>query len=34
MPFTLDWNGKMKKMVMVTAMKKSDFKTPDPKLKV
>lgn len=34
MPFTLDWEGSMKKMVMVTAMKKPDFKSPDPKLKV
>ena len=34
MPFTLEWNGNMKKMVMVTAMKKRDFLSPDPKLKV
>lgn len=34
MPFTLDWQGSMKKMVMMTAMKKADFKTSDPKLKV
>ena len=34
MPFTLDWDGRMKKMVMVTAMKKRDFMSPDPKLKV
>ena len=34
MPFALDWDGRYKRMVMVTAMKKRDFKTPDPKLKV
>lgn len=34
MPFTLDWDGRMKKMVMVTAMKKKNFMSPDPKLKV
>ena len=34
MPFTLAWDGRMKKMVMVTAMKKRDFMSPDPKLKV
>lgn len=34
MPFTLDWDGRMKKMVMVTAMKKRDFMSSDPKLKV
>lgn len=34
MPFTLDWDGRMKKMVMVTAMKKRDFMSRDPKLKV
>lgn len=34
MPFTLDWDGKLKKMVMQTAMKKRDFKSPDPKLPV
>jgi hypothetical protein len=34
MPFTLDWDGKMKKMVMVTAMKKTNFMSPDPKLPV
>ena len=34
MPFTLDWDGKSKKMIMVTAMKKRDFRTPDPKLPV
>jgi hypothetical protein len=34
MPFTLDWDGKMKKMIMQTAMKKRDFKSPDPKLPV
>lgn len=34
MPFTLDWNGRMKKMVMVTAMKKREFMSADPKLKV
>jgi hypothetical protein len=34
MPFTLDWDGKMKKMVMVTAMKKQNFMSSDPKLPV
>lgn len=34
MPFTLDWDGKMKKMIMLTAMKKRDFFSSDPKLKV
>ena len=34
MPFTLDWDGKMKKMIMVTAMKKTNFMSPDPKLPV
>lgn len=34
MPFTLDWDGRMKKMIMQTAMKKRDFMSPDPKLKV
>ena len=34
MPFSLEWDGKKKSMVMVTAMKKRDFKTPDPKLPV
>ena len=34
MPFTLDWDGKMKKMVMMTAMKKNNFMSPDPKLPV
>jgi hypothetical protein len=34
MPFTLDWDGHMKKMVMLTAMKKQNFMSPDPKLKV
>lgn len=34
MPFTLDWDGRMKKMIMLTAMKKQNFMSPDPKLKV
>lgn len=34
MPFALEWDGNKKSMVMVTAMKKRDFKTPDPKLPV
>jgi hypothetical protein len=34
MPFTLEWDGKMKKMVMMTAMKKTNFMSPDPKLAV
>lgn len=34
MPFTLAWDRMGKRMVMLTAMRKSDFKTPDPKLKV
>jgi hypothetical protein len=34
MPFTLEWDGKMKKMVMLTAMKKQNFMSPDPKLPV
>jgi hypothetical protein len=34
MPFSLDWDGNMKKMVMVTAMKKRNFMSNDPKLKV
>ena len=34
MPFTLDWDRNKKSMVMQTAMKKADFKSPDPKLKV
>jgi hypothetical protein len=34
MPFALDWDGRLKRMVMLTAMKKRDFKSPDPKLKV
>ena len=34
MPFVLNWDGRMKKMVMVTAMKKKDFLSADPKLKV
>ena len=34
MPFTLDWDGKTKKMVMITAMKKQNFMSPDPKLPV
>jgi len=34
MPFTLDWDGKMKQMIMMTAMKKSNFASSDPKLKV
>ena len=34
MPFTLDWNNNKKSMIMQTAMKKADFKSPDPKLKV
>lgn len=34
MPFALDWDGRYKRMVMITAMKKRDFKSPDPKLKV
>jgi hypothetical protein len=34
MPFVLNWDGRMKKMIMVTAMKKKDFLSDDPKLKV
>lgn len=34
MPFTLDWDGKNKSMVMITAMKKPNFMSPDPKLPV
>lgn len=34
MPFTLDWDGKTKSMVMVTAMKKPNFMSADPKLPV
>jgi hypothetical protein len=34
MPFTLDWDGKKKSMIMVTAMKKPNFMSPDPKLPV
>jgi len=34
MPFTLEWDGKLKKMVMLTAMKKQNFMSPDPKLPV
>lgn len=34
MPFTLTWDGRLKKMVMQTAMKKRDFLSRDPKLKV
>ena len=34
MPFVLKWDGRMKQMVMQTAMKKRDLLSPDPKLKV
>ena len=34
MPFTLEWDGRQKSMVMLTAMKKRDFVSPEPKLKV
>lgn len=34
MPFTLKWDGRQKSMVMLTAMKKRDFMSPEPKLKV
>jgi hypothetical protein len=34
MPFTLSWDRNKKSMVMQTAMRKADFKSPDPKLKV
>lgn len=34
MPFVLKWDGRMKQMVIQTAMKKRDFMSPDPKLKV
>ena len=34
MPFTLEWDGRMKKMVMLTAMKKRNFMSNDPKLPV
>jgi hypothetical protein len=34
MPFTLSWDRNQKSMVMQTAMRKADFKSPDPKLKV
>jgi hypothetical protein len=34
MPFVLKWDGRMKQMIMQTAMKKKDFMSPDPKLKV
>lgn len=34
MPFSLDWDGNNKKMIMVTAMKKRNFMSNDPKLKV
>jgi len=33
-PFVLDWDRNKKSMIIQTAMKKPDFKTPDPKLKV
>jgi hypothetical protein len=34
MPFVLDWDRNKKSMIIQTAMKKADFKSPDPKLKV
>lgn len=34
MPFVLDWDRNKKSMIIQTAMKKPDFKSPDPKLKV
>lgn len=34
MPFALDWDASKKSMVILTAMKKPDFASPDPKLKV
>jgi hypothetical protein len=34
MPFTLSWDRNQKSMIMQTAMRKTDFKSPDPKLKV
>ena len=34
MPFTLEWNGETKSMVMLTAMKKQNFVAPEPKLPV
>jgi len=34
MPFTLDWDGKTKSMIMLTAMKKQNFMSPEPKLPV
>lgn len=34
MPFTLSWDRNQKSMIMQTAMRKADFKSPDPKLKV
>lgn len=34
MPFALDWDASKKSMVILTAMKKPNFASPDPKLKV
>lgn len=34
MPFKLEWRGKTKSMVMLTAMKKQNFVAPEPKLPV
>lgn len=34
MPFTLDWDSSKKSMVILTAMKKPNFASPDPKLRV